>query len=177
MSTVATSATEESVKPEPIPAPSRLSLEDFIARESEHKKIGGFWYEEEGTSVNISFVCLEKEPNNEWLRFDFETPVYRDIDKIYCSLQGELMVLSKPFLFTAYTPNPKTPDAPDGAFHISRAYSVECDKCEIDIGLMVTNLERFYCEECFDTLPDEETENSIVVLSDKLYTLRVETET
>jgi len=149
----------------------RLSLEEFLKRDDQ-KVISQVWHEEEETAVNISFMTIETVPNNEWLRFDFENPVYLGVDKIYCNSVGELMVIAGPFIYIDYSKSIATAkeDSADGVFYISKAYKVECDECNSEVNMITTNTKQFYCDECYNKLADSDNMigDTIIVLTHKL---------
>ena len=144
----------------------RLSLEEFLKKP--HKVISSVWHETEDTAVNINVVRLE-EPNNEWLRFDFEEPVFMAIDKIYCNTKRELMVLAGPFIYIDY--NGSTEVQEGGCFYGSKAFDIKCDICDNVINMITTDTKNCYCETCFESLPAEKTQNTIEVMSHVLMKL------
>jgi len=141
----------------------RLSLEEFLTKE--HKVISSVWHETDETAVNINVVTIN-EPNNEWLRFDFETPVYMAINRIYCNIKKELMVLAGPFIYIDYTGSLEIGQG--GCFYASKAFDIRCDICDKTINFITTDTKNCYCEDCFEQLPADKTENTIEVLSHSL---------
>lgn len=146
--------------------PKRLSLEEFLTKDP--KVISTVWHETDDTAVNINVVTI-KEPNNEWLRFDFEKPVFMPIDKIYCNTKRELMVIAKPFIYIDYTGSSEIQEG--GCFYGSKAFDIRCDICDNVINMITTDTKNCYCETCFESLPIEKTENTFEVMSHSLMKL------
>lgn len=140
----------------------RIGLEEFLSRSGEHKTISRHNYDVEDTNVMIKLIKIDKVDNSEFLKFEFEEPVYLPVEKIYFNLQQVLMVIAPPFLYTDSTDNV------GGGFHISKAYTVCCDGCGNDINYINTNLVKFYCDDCFENDMAIEEKNILIVLGGSL---------
>lgn len=139
-----------------------LTLEEFLARPDEHHLISRCYYNIEGTSVLIKLLRIDKVQGSEFLKFEFEEPIYLKVEKLYFNLQQELMVLAPPFLYTDSSANGK------GNFKISSAYDVCCDICGNKINYINTDMSKFYCDECFMDNETVDDKNIIVVLAGTL---------
>jgi hypothetical protein len=142
-----------------------LTLEEFLARPNEHKTLSKHHYDVEDTSVLIKVMAIEKVEGSEFLKFEFETPVYYKIEKLYFSLTQQFMILAPPFL---YIDGSQSVNGAASGFKVSSAYEVCCDICGNQINYINTNLKQFYCDACFmenDTIDDT---NIIVVLAGSL---------
>ena len=142
-----------------------LTLEEFLVRSEEHKLISRHYYNVEETTVLIKVLRIEGVEHSEFLKFEFETPVYYKIEKIYFTLTQQLMILAPPFL---YIDASASVNGGASGFKISSAYDVCCDICGNQINYINTNLKQFHCDTCFmenDTIDDT---NVIVVLAGTL---------
>lgn len=145
----------------------RIGLAEFIERAPEHKLISRHFYNVEDTQVLIKVLTIPGTEGSEHLKFEFtENAIYYPIEKIYCNIQQELMVLAPPFLYTDSSSDGKC------NFKISCAYDVCCDVCGSKINYINTNTKHYYCDECFmnDNLGDDVVDdtNIIVVLAGTL---------
>ncbi|TXG85642.1 MAG: hypothetical protein E6R13_01940 [Spirochaetes bacterium] len=142
-----------------------LTIDEFIARETEHKLISRQHYNVEDTSVLIKVLRIEGVENSEFLKFEFETPVYYKVEKIYFTLTQQLMVLAPPYL---YIDASQAINGAGSGFKISSAYEVCCDICGNQINYINTNLKQFYCDTCFMENESIDDTNIIVVLAGTL---------
>jgi len=156
------STASESGNSETIPSQPKISLEDFLNRSSEHKLVSRHYYNVEDTSVLIKLIRLGNDVGSEFLKFEFEEPIYLKPEKVYCDLQQRLLVLAPPFLYT------DSATEGNGGFKISQAYEVCCDLCGNKINYINTNLSTFYCDTCFIENESIDEKNVIVVLGGTL---------
>ena len=171
----------------------KFTLEEFMKREKDHKIISTIYYEMEDTGVAVHIVRLDQFVGSEFMKFDFENPVYIPIEKIYFTLGQNLMAIAPPFLYVHDPQNDK------GHLSISKKYDVTCDLCPADnviitendddnsasvseqddesdpqrkpcspsnaINYITTSITKFYCEECWEKADDE---NLILVMAGEL---------
>ena len=138
----------------------KFTLEEFLKKKNEHKEISSIVHEEEDTNLKIDIVRLDEYVGSEFMRFNFENPVYIPVDKIYFTFNENLMAIAGPFLYI------HDPKSQKGYFSISKKFDITCDKCENPINYITTNIHKFYCEECWEESSDDE--NLIVVMAGEL---------
>lgn len=144
----------------------KMTLEEFLQQSKDHRVISRINHEEDGVGVEIQIVRIDKYIGSEFMKFNFEeNPVYLPIEKIYFTTRNELMVSSPPFLYIHNGPHNK------GYFCISQSYTITCDTCSNETNYVTTNLEKFYCEECWEAASSDQ--NMIIVMAGDLRNLQL----